>query len=157
MAHIIWLSQEGPREVFFGESSLYYFMTVHLKLKFYKNLSNKCPLNPDGLFIDIQFYYLNACYALFNFRDSESWQKFRQFRKKIMSHLFWLTNEICQKVLLIIHVFKCFDIPVFTVLRSDRFNTHITCTTHLIWMILDTMRNKEGHSKILTAARFLRN
>ena len=48
-----------------------------------------------------------------------------------MSHLFWLTNEICQKVLLIIHVFKCFDISRFTVLRSDRFNTHITCTTHL--------------------------
>ena len=52
-------------------------MTVHLKLKFYKKSFeieqvSLLPLNPDGLFIDIQVFYLNARYALFNFIDSES-------------------------------------------------------------------------------------
>ena len=131
-------------------------MTSHLKLKFYKNLFNffkneqvsLLPLNPDGLFIDIQVYYLNACYALFNFRDSHDHhdKNFANLVKKV-THLFWVTHKICQKVLLIIHVFLCFDIPWFTVLRSDRFNTLITCTTHLIWVILDTMRNREGQNE----------
>ena len=65
-------------------------MTVHLKLKFYKKSFeieqvSLLPLNPDGLFIDIQVFYLNARYALFNFIDSESWQKFCQFSEK-----FWV-------------------------------------------------------------------
>ena len=72
-------------------------MTSHLKLKFQKNLFNffkneqvsLLPSNPDGLFIDIQVYYLNGCYALFNLRDSHDYHgiKFANLVEK-MTHLF---------------------------------------------------------------------
>ena len=75
-------------------------MTSHLKLKFYKNrfkiFKNEqvslLPLNPDGLFIDIQVYYLNACYALFNFRDSHDYHD-KNFANLVKNDSFILSHS----------------------------------------------------------------